>query len=266
MQDFSAPQPGQLAATARYQTHVTVVDAQKAPRPFQPIKIWADTSILTLVEIDGVPFYIDATTPAAVQTDAGGTLTIVSDAADLSTAALQIWAGFMNPYERIVVYPDREFHARLATTHYDSTSPSPDPTQINLATASTYTVTGLSGPPPLLYTTPAQRGGAQAVAPVIQQFAQSVSYPSGSAATSQTSMFSSHAHVRLSAPPADPPWPRAPISPAPSPAPSTRPSARPPTGRSRPTPPSASTSTSPPTTPGAARRSTPPSPSPPPPT
>ena len=130
-------------------THVTVVDAHKAPRPFQPIKVWADAPILALVEIDGVPTYISATTPATVQTDATGILTIVSDAADLSTTALQIWAGFMNPYERIVVYPDREFHNRLATTHYDNTSPSPDPTKINLATASTYTVTDLDRAAPL---------------------------------------------------------------------------------------------------------------------
>ena len=171
MQDFEAPVPGQLAATARYQTHVTVVDAQKAPRPFQPIKVWADAPILSLIEIDGVPYYIDATTPVTVQTDATGILTIVTDA-DLSTTALAIWAGFMDPYERIVVYPDRTFHNRLGTTHYDAASPSPDPTKINLATASTYTVTNLSAPPPPLYTTPAQQGGAQAVAPVIQQFAQ----------------------------------------------------------------------------------------------
>lgn len=109
----------------------------------------------------------------------------------------------MNPYERIVVYPDREFHARLATTHYDSTSPSPDPTQINLARATTYTVTNLSVPPPLLYTTPAQQGAAEAVAPVVQQFAQSVSYPSGSAAASQPPSFGVHAHVRHSRPPAE---------------------------------------------------------------
>ncbi len=72
MQDFDAPAPGQLAATARYQTHVTIVDAPKGAAPFQPVKVWADTAILTLVEIDGVPTYINATTPAAVQTDASG--------------------------------------------------------------------------------------------------------------------------------------------------------------------------------------------------
>lgn len=189
MQDFDAPVSGQLAATARYQTHVTIVDGQKAPRPFQPIKVWADTALLTLVEIDGVSTYIDAATPATVQTDATGILTIVSDAADLSTTALTIWAGFMNPYERIVVYPDREFHNRLTTTHYNTqydTGLSPDPTKINLATASTYTVTNLNSPPPLLYNTPAQQGGAQAVAPVIQQFAQSVSYPTGPVAAGRT--------------------------------------------------------------------------------
>jgi hypothetical protein len=181
MQDFDAPAAGQLAATARYQTHVTIVDGQKAPRPFQAVKVWADTPVLTQVLIDGVPAQINATTPARVQTDASGIVTIVSDAADLTTTPLQIWAGFMDPHERIVVYPDREFHGRLATTHY-AASASPDPTKINLATASTYSVSNLSAPPPLLYNTQKQQGGAQAVAPVIQQFAQNVSYSSGSAA------------------------------------------------------------------------------------
>ena len=253
MQDFSAPVPGQLAATARYQTHVTVVDGQKAPRPFQPIKVWADTPILTLVEIDGVPAYIDATTPATVQTDAGGTLTIVTDAADLSTTALQIWAGFMNPYERIVVYPDREFHNRLATTHYDNTSPSPDPTKINLATASTYTVTDLSAPPPLLYGTPAQQGAAQAVAPVVQQFAQRVSYPTGAVAAAARALGAAAASPYLAGTFAGAFY--APVS-----APADR--SVTPAGQ----PLVASASTSRPTTPAAAHRSTPRSPSPPPPT
>ncbi|MEZ4609838.1 MAG: hypothetical protein R2838_06250 [Caldilineaceae bacterium] len=35
----------------------------------------------------------------------------------------------MDPYERIVVYPDREFHNRLATTHYASTTNPIDPDQ-----------------------------------------------------------------------------------------------------------------------------------------
>ncbi|MCB0056615.1 MAG: hypothetical protein KDE45_06320, partial [Caldilineaceae bacterium] len=160
--------------TARYQTHVTVVDANKAPRPYQSMKVWADAS--TTLLIDGQSYTVDATTPASVQTDATGTLTIVSDATDLTTSALKLWAGFMDPYERIVVYPDREFHSRLATTHYASTT-NPDPTQINLATAAPYDPTNLTSPAPLFSTS--EQPLATAAANVTSKLASSVAYQSG---------------------------------------------------------------------------------------
>jgi len=177
MQDFDEPAAGQLTATARYQTHVTVVDPNKAPQPFMAVKVWADTAALTPVLIDGKPFSINATTPAAVQTDAAGTLTIVSDATDLSTPSLKLWAGFMDPYERIVVYPDREFHNRLATTHYATNSPSPDPTRINLATATTYDVTNLTSPPTLFAAN--EQPQASAAAGAVQQMANAVGFQQG---------------------------------------------------------------------------------------
>ncbi|MEZ4715357.1 MAG: hypothetical protein R2851_04610 [Caldilineaceae bacterium] len=174
MQDFDEDTPGQLTATARYQTHVTVVDANKAPRPYQSMKVWADAS--TTLLIDGQSYTVDATTPASVQTDATGTLTIVSDATDLTTSALKLWAGFMDPYERIVVYPDREFHSRLATTHYASTT-NPDPTQINLATAAPYDPTNLTSPAPLFSSS--EQPLATAAANVTSKLASSVAYQSG---------------------------------------------------------------------------------------
>ena len=177
MQDFDEPSAGQLAATARYQTHVTIVDALKAPRPFQAVKVWADTDKATSVLIDGVAYTIDATTPAVVQTDATGSLTIVSDATDLSTTALKLWAGFMNFYERIVVYPDREFHSRLTTTHADAASTNPDPTRINLATATTYDVNNLTNPPTLFAQNEQAQAGAAAGA--VKQLTTAVGYPSG---------------------------------------------------------------------------------------
>jgi len=182
MQDFDEPASGQLTATPRYQTHVTVVDALKAPQPFQPVKVWADTPLLTLVQIDGQPYFINSTTPAAVQTDAAGTLTVVSDAADLSTTPLKLWAGFMNPHERIVVYPDRAFHGRLATTHATPNSANPDPTRINLATASTYDVSKLTNPPPLFAANEQAQAGAAATA--VQQLTTAVGYKSGGAPAS----------------------------------------------------------------------------------
>ena len=177
MQDFDEPAAGQLTATPRYQTHVTVVDALKAPQPFQSVKVWADTALLTLVQIDGQPYFINATTAATVQTDAAGTLTIVSDAADLSTTPLKLWAGFMNPYERIVVYPDRAFHTRLATTHAAPNTTNPDPTRINLSTATTYDVTNLTAPPTLFAANQQAQAGAAATA--VQQLTTAVSFQSG---------------------------------------------------------------------------------------
>jgi outer membrane protein assembly factor BamB len=180
MQDFDEPVAGQLTATARYQTHVTVVDPNKAPQPFQAVKVWAETgdpNLLALVLIDGAPYYVNETTPAAVQTDAAGALTIVSDATDLSTPSLKLWAGFMNPYERIVIYPDRAFHNRLTTTHYDNSSTNPDPTRINLATATTYDVTNLTSPPTLFAAS--EQPQANAAAGAVQQMANAVGYPQG---------------------------------------------------------------------------------------
>ncbi len=182
MQDFDEPSAGNLTATARYQTHITIVDPNKAPQPFQAVKVWTETgdpNILALVLIDGAPYFINDTTPAIVQTDAAGTLTIVSDAGDLSTPSLKLWAGFMDPYERIVVYPDREFHNRLATTHYAS-STNPDPTRINLATATTYDVTQLTSPPTLFtQNDQLEQQKAAAAAQVIQQMTASVAYHKG---------------------------------------------------------------------------------------
>lgn len=177
MQDFDEPVAGQLAAMPRYQTHVTVVDALKAPQPFQSVKVWADTALLSLVQIDGQFYFINRTTAASVQTDAAGTVTVISDAADLSTTPLKLWAGFMNPYERIVVYPDRAFHARLATTHAAPNTTNPDPTRINLSTATTYDVANLKNPPALFAAN--EQGQAGAAATAVQQLTTAVGFQPG---------------------------------------------------------------------------------------
>ncbi|MEZ4559666.1 MAG: hypothetical protein R2854_25045 [Caldilineaceae bacterium] len=149
-----------------------MVDAQKRPLPFQSVHVYANEQ--TTLTIEGSTFTVDATTYAAVQTDAGGALVIVSDASDTYTTPLKLWVPFMNATERIVVYPDREFHNRLTTTSYDNAAQgNPDPTTVNLATASTYTVTNLASPPPLLFTS-SEASGAQSAATAIQTMVKSV--------------------------------------------------------------------------------------------
>ncbi|MGE0274447.1 MAG: tectonin domain-containing protein [Nitrospiraceae bacterium] len=124
-------------SVARYQTHLTVVDDRKSPRPHEPVKIWADTPS-TVITVDGRPFIIgpgDAEF-ASVTTGVDGSLVIVSNAADLFASPLRVWASFMDPYERIVVNPDQEFHARVTTAHANAGDDDPD--KVNLQTAHNY--------------------------------------------------------------------------------------------------------------------------------
>ncbi|UBF29769.1 hemopexin repeat-containing protein (plasmid) [Kovacikia minuta CCNUW1] len=138
MQDYDAVSSGSedLKTVARYQTHVTIVDDVKAPRANESVKVWAESDEVITVLIDGQPFSISTTQCAIVHTAPDGTLTIVSDADDLFATPLRLWAGFMDVHERIVVYPDREFHSSLANVTADPTNT--DPNTINLATAQGY--------------------------------------------------------------------------------------------------------------------------------
>jgi hypothetical protein len=114
-----------------------------ATRGFETVKIWADEHVNVL--LDGQPYtlYPDDGQPAIVQTDADGALTIISGslpsntdegATDLFGGRLRVWASFMDPYERMVIYPDREVHNRLASAVAQPTDDNLDPDTINLST------------------------------------------------------------------------------------------------------------------------------------
>ncbi|HVG98128.1 MAG TPA: hypothetical protein VNK05_14570 [Chloroflexota bacterium] len=195
MQDFDPapagqPLPANPQGSARYQTHLTVLDDSKAPRPMTPVKIWADrpTWILLNGQLAGVgPGDADY---AAAQSGADGVVTIVSGdvagavpgqgpapvsaPADFAAAPLRVWAPFMDPYERLVVFPDREFHNRLATTHATPAGQAgaDDPTRVNLQTAQSY------GPP--------QRGGASSGPPLFTPGEQNQQQPQQVAQAIQT--------------------------------------------------------------------------------
>jgi outer membrane protein assembly factor BamB len=159
MQDFDDPPQPQTNADpptfARYQTHLTVVDQHKAPRPFEAVKVWADQP--TVICIDGgAPVTVGPGDDdfAVAQTGADGSVTITtghvnndgSDDTNLFATPLRAWAGFMDQYERVVIYPDREFHNRVATAQAvtDPTKPNYDnPDVVNLQTAQNYSGTAL---------------------------------------------------------------------------------------------------------------------------
>jgi len=176
LQDYDEPAGGKLTAVARYQTHLTVVDDAGAPRPLTALRVWADAPVT--VQVDGRPFPIGPQTAAAVQTAADGSLSIVSDAGGLAATPLRVWASFMDPAERIVVYPDAEFHLRLAAAAAQPGGD--DPTSVNLSTAKSYAGTAL-------FSNQAQ---AQQLAQVVRQLAGAAGLGGGggsvSAATAGT--------------------------------------------------------------------------------
>jgi hypothetical protein len=182
MQDFDEPPAGQTQppAFARYQTHLTVVDDLKGPRAFEAVKVWADRA--TSVSINGgAPVSIGPGDDefAAAQTGADGAITLVtgsvagdgSDEADVFASPLRVWAAFMDLYERVAVFPDREFHGRLAAAQAitDANNPGYDnPAVVNLQTAQNY-----SGA--TLFTSAEQNSGQpKAVADAIQAMVKSV--------------------------------------------------------------------------------------------
>jgi hypothetical protein len=110
------------------------VDNNKTLLPFTGVKIWSDDPLTVLV--DGQSFNIGPNTPVSTHADATGSLTIASVATDLFATPMRIWAAFMDPFERIVIYPDQEFHGRLPTMIADPNND--DPTLVNLATGKNY--------------------------------------------------------------------------------------------------------------------------------
>jgi hypothetical protein len=133
--DPAAAKTGKPPSVARYQTHLTVVDEQKIPLPREAIKIWADAPD-TVLQIDGKRYTVGPGDGqfALVSTGVDGAVVITSDATDINASALRVWAGFMNPNERIMVYPDREWHARLLRSQADGG----DAGTPNLGAARTY--------------------------------------------------------------------------------------------------------------------------------
>jgi hypothetical protein len=184
MQDFDDPsQPTHNPnGVARYQTHLTLIDDQKAPLANHAVKLWSDQANTNVI-VNGKNFTIGPEDDqyAAVTTDTSGALTIMSgytladgsDKPDMSAPPLRAWASFMDPYERMLLFRDREFHNRVASAHATDAGQSgaDDPTRPNLQTAQTYG--------------PIQRGGGNSGDPLFTDKEKQDNQPQQVAATIQ---------------------------------------------------------------------------------
>ncbi|UBF30749.1 hypothetical protein K9N68_39830 (plasmid) [Kovacikia minuta CCNUW1] len=136
-----------LHSVARYQTHLTIVDDLKAPRPHEAVKIWADQPN-TQVIINDQPYTIGPSDSdyASVKTGVDGTLVIVSTAGNVNTSILRVWAPFMNSFERILIFPDHEFHGRVSNSYASSSTSDAsytDPDHPDLSSVVNYSGTSL---------------------------------------------------------------------------------------------------------------------------
>jgi outer membrane protein assembly factor BamB len=103
-----------------YQSDIVLYDPQGNVRPRESVKLWASAPVMLMT--DNQSFKIDSATPASFQSDASGHihLSVQADTnisasvpSGLSTPALTLWASFMEPDERILIFADQRLHASL---------------------------------------------------------------------------------------------------------------------------------------------------------
>ena len=214
MQDFDATSPNSFKdptnptsgiippSYMRYKAHVTVVDGDKQARPNEPVKVWCDVPN-TAVTINGDAYTIgpDDDAYALAQTDVDGVLVLsvgnhskdssgnMTDAPDINAQEFRVWAPFMDPYERIVVFLDQEWHGRMtnATNDYNDNGKNPDPDKPNLST-----VRNLQGEP-LFDDDDKADDAPQKIANSIQQMKQSTNVGQGGSASLAGALQTVHA-------------------------------------------------------------------------
>lgn len=101
-----------LSGVPRYHTEVFLHNPDGTPLANTPVKL--RSTVATLVSVAGETRSLGPGTPVGLTTDATGRLRIESEAADISTPPLLLWAPFLADGEEIVIYPDLGVHNQLA--------------------------------------------------------------------------------------------------------------------------------------------------------
>ncbi len=95
-----------------FRTHVQLLDPNRNPQAYKSVKVTASAAVT--ITSGGKTYQIDSKTPAWLQTDGIGELSIVSQASTISATALYLWSNFMDLEEAIVIYPDYDTCNRLS--------------------------------------------------------------------------------------------------------------------------------------------------------
>ena len=107
-------------ASPAYRTVIQLLDPNKNPRAFISVKLWASDDVT--INSGGTSIGLTGSTDGTagnsflwLTTDASGTLYFASQAIDVSSPALYLWASFMDTQEAMVVYPDQDTLTTLST-------------------------------------------------------------------------------------------------------------------------------------------------------
>ncbi|MBZ4333424.1 PQQ-binding-like beta-propeller repeat protein [Corallococcus sp. AS-1-12] len=121
VEEYDDESPTPVPLTSSFRTHVVLMDEDKVPRPLQTVQVTA--SMPVRVRIEGTWHDVAPDKPVWVTTGASGDLTLITEPLKVSSPALMLWSGFMLPNESIVIYPDEQVLARLATVQSKDLAP-----------------------------------------------------------------------------------------------------------------------------------------------
>lgn len=107
-------------ASPVFRSVVQLVDHNKNPRAFISVKLWASDKVTidaegSVITLSGSGNGVAGTSFLWLTTDASGSIYFASQAIDISSPAIYLWASFMDTEEAIVLYPDQDATNDLAT-------------------------------------------------------------------------------------------------------------------------------------------------------
>ena len=116
---------------ATYRTIISAKNGDGSPRPYEPIELWAKSSVQ--IQVHDVSYPVNQENSQSFHCDESGELTVVVDATapvpsqtKLTQPALSACAGFMNRNDWVIIPIDQDAHTKLAAVQGTNTEPTED--------------------------------------------------------------------------------------------------------------------------------------------